>query len=211
MAIVTLNIKKSINNINSNFKGNSALMKRLGITQYIQIDDRFENSEFSQEKKWKDLTEETLRRRKNKNGAQILIDTALLRGSFSPFMEAPGKKQKISDFKIATSSDVPYMDMHQFGFRGLVVVPAHIRKQKKRIGQKIKTVTKTIKYKTKKGKSVSYKKKVKVKTKGRLVLSDVKVKSFKRFIIVPQRKILGFTKQNMKEFNEVIIDFFSGG
>lgn len=210
MAIMTIDFSNVIKAEKKLFLADSPLMKRLAITNLVQIDDRFEDSGFAPGQPWEHLKPETIRRRKNKNALQILVDTGVLRGSFSPFAGNNFQVSEIKDFEIITSSDVPYMDKNQFGFEGDVNIPAHIRKQKKRVGQKTKIVTKAITYRTKKGKTVRYRKKVKQKTKGRLVRTDVPVKAYKRFIVIPQRKILGFTNDNIREFIEVITDFLGG-
>jgi len=114
-------------------------LEKAGLYVMRATDKRFRREESPSGAKWKGLADSTKRRRKKgkkrNREPRILKDTGTLRNSIAK----KGRKHNIfrlNDFAVEVGTNVPYANVHQFGFSGTVNVKAGHKKVWHRLNRK---------------------------------------------------------------------------
>ncbi len=196
------NVMKALNRVEALGRSFRKPLERAGLYVLRETDKRFQAERAPSGEKWKSLTDSTKQRRrkgkKSRYGERILQDTGTLRNSLSS-KRHPNNIFKIEAHSVDVGTNVPYANIHQFGFSGVINKKAgHIK----------------VTHRLNKDKSRFLKQKghpnllVFAKKSHKNVMERIfKRKAYSYNLNIPARPFLGITDEDKEQINRIFLDW----
>lgn len=196
------NVMKALNRVEALGRSFRKPLERAGLYVLRETDKRFQAEKSPSGEKWERLADSTKKQRrkgkKSRYGERILQDTGTLRNSLSS-KRHPNNIFKIESHSVDVGTNVPYANIHQFGFSGVInKKAAHI----KVVHRLNKDKTRFMKQKGHPNLLVFAK-----KSHKNVIERTFERKAYSYNLTIPARPFLGINDEDVKQINQIFLDW----